>query len=87
MFFAKPYSHFGRNVKNVLCLSDGNGTRTHNHLVRMAQMVVGASPVAVTSTSDIAPVSNKKFLDIQGSTECGFTMKRVRDMIRIYKLY
>ena len=48
MFFAKPYSHFGRNVENVLCLSDENGTRTHNHLVRMAQVVVGASPVAVT---------------------------------------
>ena len=29
--------------------------------------------------------SRKEFLDIQATTECGFTLKRVRDMIRIYK--
>ena len=34
--------------------------------------------------SDIAPVSSKEFLDIQATIECGFTMKRVRDMIRAY---
>ena len=47
-------------------------------------MVVGSSPVAVTSTSDIVPVSSKEFLDIQAAIGCGFTLKRVRDMIRIY---
>ena len=30
----------------------------------------------------IAPVSSKKFLDIQENIECGFTLKCVRDMIR-----
>ena len=35
-------------------------------------------------TSDIAPVSSKEFLDIQATIECGFTLKRVRDMIRTY---
>ena len=35
-------------------------------------------------TSDIAPVSSKKFLDIQATIECGFTLKCVRDMIRNY---
>ena len=44
---------------------------------------MGSSPGAVTSTSDFAPVSSKEFLDIQATIECGFTLKRVRDMIRI----
>ena len=45
-------------------------------------MVVGSSPVAVTLTSDFAPASSKEFLDIQATIECGFTLKRVRGMIR-----
>ena len=32
----------------------------------------------------IPPVSSKKFLDIQATIELGFTLKRVRDMIRTY---
>ena len=28
------------------------------------------------------PVSSKEFLDIQGTIECGFALKHVRDMIR-----
>ena len=28
--------------------------------------------------------SSKEFLDIQATIECGFTLKRVRDMIRTY---
>ena len=47
-------------------------------------MVVGSSPVAVTSASDIAPVSKKEFFDIKVNIECGFTLKPVRDMIRTY---
>ena len=47
-------------------------------------MVVGSSPVAVTCTLDIALASSKQFLDIQATTECGFTLKCVRDMIRTY---
>ena len=47
-------------------------------------MVVGSSPVGVTSTSDFAPVSSKEFLEIEGTIECGFPLKRVRDMIRTY---
>ena len=43
----------------------------------------GSSPVAVTLTSDIAPVSSKEFHDIQATIECRFTLKRVRDMIII----
>ena len=46
-------------------------------------MVLGSSPVAVTSPSDFVPASSKEFLDIQATTECGFTLKRVRDMIVI----
>ena len=47
-------------------------------------MVLGSSPVAVTSPSDFAPASSKKFLDIQATIECRFTLKRVRDMTRTY---
>ena len=42
------------------------------------------SPVAVTSPSDFAPGSSKEFLDIQATIDCGFTLKRVRDMTRTY---
>ena len=47
-------------------------------------MVVGSNPVAVTSPSDFAPASSKEFLDIQATIEYGFTLKRVRDMIKTY---
>ena len=47
-------------------------------------MVLGSSPVAVTYTSDIAPVSSKEFLDIQAAIGCGFTLKRIRGMGRAY---
>ena len=50
-------------------------------------MVVGSSPIAVTYTSDFAPVSGKEFLDIQATTECGFTLKRVRDMIKTFSQF
>ena len=45
-------------------------------------MVVGCSPVAVTS--DFRPASRKELLDIQGTIECRFTLKCVGGMIRIY---
>ena len=45
---------------------------------------MSSSPVAVTKTSDFAPVSSKEFLDIQATIECGFTLKRIRDMTRRY---
>ena len=44
-------------------------------------MAVGSSPIAVTCTSDFAPVSSKEFLDIQAIIECGFTLKWVRGMM------
>ena len=47
-------------------------------------MVLDSNPVAVTSPSDFAPASSKEFLDIQATTECGFTLKRVHDMTRTY---
>ena len=43
----------------------------------MNQVVVGSNPVAVTKVSDIAPVLSKKFLDIQPTSECWFTLKQV----------
>ena len=32
------------------------------------------------------PASSKEFLDIQATIECGFTLKRVRDMIKTYSV-
>ena len=49
-------------------------------------MVECSSPVAVTSPSDFAPASSKEFLDIQATIECGFTLKRVRDMTKTYSI-
>ena len=49
-------------------------------------MVVSASPVAVTQTSDFAPALSKEFLDTQATIVCGFTLKRLCDMTRTYSL-
>ena len=45
---------------------------------------MGLSPLAVTETSDFTPALSKGFLDVQATIECGFALKRVRDMIRTY---
>ena len=45
-------------------------------------MFVGSSPAAVTEPSKFA--SSKGFLDIHAIIKCGFTVKRVRDVIRTY---
>ena len=45
---------------------------------------MGSSLIAVNWTSDIAPVLNKEFLGIQATIECGFTLKRVGDIMRTY---
>ena len=47
-------------------------------------VVVVSSPVAVTKPSDFPTVLSKEFLDIEATIECGFTLKRVRDMTRTY---
>ena len=47
-------------------------------------VVQGWSPVAVFPPSDFTPATSKEFLDIQATTECGFTLKRVRGMTRTY---
>ena len=44
-------------------------------------MVVGLNPVAVTLTSDMAPVSSKEFHEIQATIECRFSLKCGREMI------
>ena len=47
-------------------------------------MVVGYSQITVTSTLDFAPDSNKEFVEIQATIECGFTLKLVRNAITRY---
>ena len=44
----------------------------------------GFESVEVTETSDIVSVLSKEFLELQAVIECGFTLKRVRDMIKTY---
>ena len=41
--------------------------------------------VFYNNASDFTPASSKEFLDIQATIECGFTLKRVRDMTRTYR--
>ena len=43
-----------------------------------------SSHFAVTLTSDFTAVYSKEFLDVQGTIQCGFTLKGVRDMVRTY---
>ena len=50
----------------------------------MNKVFVILSPVAVTVTSYFAHVLSKEFLYIQETEECGFILKIVRDMIRMY---
>ena len=38
-------------------------------------VVLGSSPVAVTSPSDFAAPSSKEFLDNKATIECRFTLK------------
>ena len=40
--------------------------------------------LAVTETSDFAPVSSTEFLNIQATIECGFNLKCVRDVVRTH---
>ena len=47
-------------------------------------VVVGSDPVAVTYTSDMAPVLSKDFLHIQVPMESRFTLNIVRDRIITY---
>ena len=49
-------------------------------------MVVGSSPVAATSMSDIASVSSKGFLHIHAATDCRFTLTFVCDLIKTHSL-
>ena len=65
---------------------DGRTTAAQEFRTRLGfkqyDVILTRIPVAVTQTSDFAPVLSKEFLDIQATIECGFALKRVRDMIR-----
>ena len=61
------------------CLS---GCGFHLHTL---QVPICTLPVPVTKLR-FAHVLSKEFLDIQATIECGFTLKRVRDMIKTYNL-
>ena len=63
------------------------GAKSEGEVTVTGLVVLGSSPVTVTSPSDFAPASSKEFLDIQATVECGFTLKRVRDMTRTCRRY
>ena len=75
-------------VRYTVQISTQNTARSFAQFGQMVQcsfknyVALGESPVAVTSSSDFAPASSKEFLDIQATIECGFTLKRIRDMTR-----
>ena len=77
-------------MKCTVQISTQNKARSFGQLGQMVdcsfknQVVLGSSPVAVTSTSDFPPASSKELLDIQATKKCGFTLKPVRDMTRKY---
>ena len=48
------------------------------------QVVMGSTPVPVTSPSDFAPPSRKEYPDIQAAIECGFILNQVRRMTRTW---
>ena len=50
----------------------------------MNYVVVGLNPLLSLKTSDMAPVLSKEFLDIQGTIECRYTLKRVHGIIIAY---
>ena len=52
--------------------------------LQLKKSLVKSATCEVVSPSDFAPALSKVFLDIQATIECGFTLKRVRDMTRTY---
>ena len=65
------------------CLSDYNRTQTHNHLVRKRTL---NHLVKLDSHLNFRYQAcfEQESLDIQATIECGFTLKRVHDIIRTY---
>ena len=54
------------------------------HLAKLGKVVLGLSPVAVTKISAIGPVSRNEFINFQATIVCGYTLKHVCDLVRIY---
>ena len=73
-FFGVLYSVFFLKFHSRDC----NWTRTYDNLFISKNLTI--FPNCLQSL----PVLSKEFLDIQAPKECGFTLKRVRDMIRTY---
>ena len=68
-----------QNRSDIWSLSDCNETRTYDFFCVVVSFCLYATYYV---TSDIALVSSKEFLDIQAAIESGFTMKRVRGMMK-----
>ena len=84
MHVTRTCSQMTRQENTVKCtvqISAQNRARLLGQFGQMVEssfkneVVLGSSPVAVTSSLDFAPASSKEFLDIQETIECGFTLK------------
>ena len=54
-------------------------------MIKLLQLDSNPEPLSsYTNTQPFGQTSSKEFLDIQATVECGFTLKRVRDMTRTY---
>ena len=84
-----------RRRREIWSLSDCNWTQTHNHSVRKRTLNHLTKWLSVLSgcgfesscrhlNFSFATASGKELLDIQATIECGFTLKRVRDIAITY---
>ena len=79
--------------REIGSLSDYNWTWIQNHLVRkrlscdLSTYLYGALDRVFLSCHVRSSewIHTQEFLDIQATTECGFTLKRVRDMTRTHR--
>ena len=100
LFDESPFSRISTHeyvimqYKELNWLSDCTWTQTHNHLVHIRTLNQWSNGCRFESSCshlnfapdslDFAPALSKEFLDIQAIIECGFTLKRVREMIKTY---
>ena len=78
---------FAQSRREIWSLGDCNWTRAHNHLVHkwtLNHLAKLAKWLSCVVSTYLYGVFDCMFLDIHAAIECGFTLKRVRDMISTY---
>ena len=80
-FRVNPHSR--NSLREIWSLSDCNWTQTHNHLVHK-RTLIHLAKLAKSLSCVMSTYLSKELLDIQATTECGFTLKRILDTIRTH---